>query len=317
MIGPGPRPSVAVIGSGAVGSYYGARLAQAGCDVSFLLRRDYEAVSSGGLRISSVDGDFELAQPTIARTSAEIGPVDWVLCALKASSIDAVPALVGPCIGDGTRILALMNGLGLEELFAGWFGAERVFGGLAFTCINRGEPGRVHHLDYGPITIGHLQDDPGELDAAAGLWAGARVKVTTSPSLLRSRWEKLCWNVPFAGLAVVCGGITTDRILADPDLRATVRAVIHEAVAAGNADLAAHGEDERIEPEATADRMIAMTDAMASYRSSTAVDFLDGRAMEVDAIFGEPVRRAHALNVDVPHMALLAAQLRALDERAE
>ena len=116
----GERHSVAVIGAGAVGSYYGARLAQAGHDVRFLMRRDYDAVRANGLRILSVDGDFTPDRPTVVRSSEQIGPVDWVLCALKATSIEAAPELVGPCVGARTRILALMNGLGVEERFAGW-----------------------------------------------------------------------------------------------------------------------------------------------------------------------------------------------------
>jgi 2-dehydropantoate 2-reductase len=313
----GERHSVAIIGAGAVGSYYGARLAQAGHDVRFLMRRDYDAVRANGLRVLSVDGDFTLDRPTVARSSEQIGPVDWVLCALKATSIEAAPELVGPCVGETTRILALMNGLGVEERFAGWFGGERVFGGLAFTCLNRGQPGTVHHLDYGPVTIGHFEDDAAELELAAALWEDARVEVSTSPSLLRARWEKLCWNIPFNGLAVTAGGITTDRILAAPDLREAARAVMREVVAAGNADLAAQGSEERIDGAAVVERMFELTDAMAAYRPSTMIDFVEGRPMEVEAIFGEPVRRARALGVETPYMALLAGQMRALDDRRE
>ncbi len=309
--------SVAIIGAGAVGSYYGARLAQAGHDVRFLMRRDYDAVRANGLRVLSVDGDFTLDRPTVARSSEEIGPVDWVLCALKATSIEAAPELVGPCVGETTRIVALMNGLGIEERFAAWFGSERVFGGLAFTCLNRGEPGTVHHLDYGPVIIGHLEDDAEELELAAALWHGAEVEVSTSPSLLRSRWEKLCWNIPFNGLAVTAGGITTGRILAAPDLRDAARSLMHEVVAAGNADLAAHGSEERIDGAAVVERMFELTGAMAAYRPSTMIDFVEGRPMEVEAIFGEPVRRARALGVETPYMSMLVAQMRALDERSE
>ena len=312
---PEMRPQrVAIVGAGAVGSYYGARLAQAGHDVHFLMRRDYEAVSSGGLRIKSADGDFTLDRPSVARSSDQIGPVDWVICALKATSIEEAQALVAPCVGQGTRILVLMNGLGLEARFAQWFGGAGIFGGLAFTCINRGEPGEVHHIDYGPITIAHLGDDAAELATAASLWEGATVGVSTSPSLVRARWEKLGWNIPFNGLAVTGGGITTDVILADPELRETVRRVIHEVVAAGNADLAACGEAQRIDPEVMAGDMIAATDAMAGYRPSTMIDFVEGRAMEVDAIFGAPLRRAQELGVETPLMAMLAGQMHVLDE---
>ena len=307
---------VAVIGAGAVGCYYGARLAEAGHVVHFLMRRDYEAVAARGLRIESVDGDLHLDRPPIARSSEAIGPVDWVLCALKATAIEEARALVAPCVGEGTRILLIMNGLGLEERFAGWFGGQRVFAGLAFTCINRGEPGVVRHIDYGAVTLAHLEDDPREIEAAQALWAGTKVRVDASPSLLAARWTKLCWNVPFNGLAVTTGGITTDRILGAADLRAAAETLMREVVAAGNADLAAHGMATRLDGDAIVTRLMAYTDAMAVYRSSTMIDFVEGRPMEVDAIFGEPLRRAAALGVPTPYLALTTAVLRSLEALA-
>lgn len=307
---------VAVIGAGAVGCYYGARLAEAGHEVHFLMRRDYEAVAARGLRIESVDGDVFLDHPHIARTSAEIGAVDWVICALKATAVEEARDLVAPCVGEGTRILLIMNGLGLEERFAEWFGRSRVFGGLAFTCINRGEPGTVHHIDYGPVTLAHLEDDPAEIEAALALWRGAKVKTLGAPCLLAARWAKLAWNVPFNGLTVTAGGVTTDRVLEMPGLREAAHAVMREVIAAGNADLAAHGLDARLDEDAIVADLIGRTDVMAAYRPSTMVDFLAGLAMEVDAMFEEPLRRARALGVPTPYLALITAQMASLDRLA-
>ncbi len=307
------RRVVAVIGAGAIGSYYGGRLAEAGHDVRFLMRRDYDAVRKSGLRVTSPDGDFTLARPTLARNSREIGPVDWVVCSLKATSLETARELVSPCVGAGTRILALMNGLGIEERFATWFGPQRVFGGMAFTGVNRGEPGWVHHLAHGPITIGHFLNQSPELETALSLWSGSKVKASTSPSLLRARWEKLCWNIPFSGLCVAAGGITTDRIAADTGLRHAAGTIMEEVIAAGNADLQAHAEEVRLDRAAVVDYMFYLTDSMEPYRPSLLLDFLEGREMEVEAIFGEPLRRAQALGVDTPQLVLLTALLRALN----
>ncbi len=305
--------SVAVIGAGAVGSYYGARLAQAGHDVRFLLRRDYEAVAERGLRVESHHGDFVLERPTIARDPAEIGPVDWVLCGLKATSLDDAPALIRPCLSPDTRVLAIMNGLGIEEALAESLGSERIFGGLGFTCLNRGEPGTVHHYGYGQVAIAHLHDDPAELDRALALWQGAVVEVSSAPSLLRARWEKLCWNVPFNGLTVAAGGVTTEAVVTDAALREDAHALMEEVVAAGNAALAAAASPERIDGEAVITRMFALTDVMGPYRPSTLIDFLEGRAIEVDAIFAEPARRARALGVPTPRLDQLTALLATLN----
>ena len=307
---------VAVIGAGAVGCYYGARLAEAGHEVHFLMRRDYDAVRASGLRIESVDGDVHLEHPLVARSSAEIGPVDWVLCALKATAIEEMRGLVAPCVGPSTRILLIMNGLGLEERVAEWFGAARDFGGLAFTCINRGAPGTVQHLDYGPVTIAHLEDDPDEIAAGMALWADAKVKTLAAPSLLAARWAKLAWNIPFNGLTVTAGGVTTDRVLGQPGLRAAAHAVMREVIATGNADLAAHGSAERLDSDAIVTDLIGRTDVMTAYRPSTMIDFVDGLPMEVEAMFGEPLRRAQAIGVDTPYLALITAQMRSLDALA-
>jgi len=304
--------SVAVVGAGAVGCYYGARLAEAGHDVRFLLRRDYDAVASHGLHVESIDGDIHLARPAIAQTSAEIGPVDWVLCALKATALEAARDLIAPCVGPDTRILALMNGLGVEEQFAAWFPGTPVFGGLAFTCINRGDPGHIHHIDYGPVTIGHLGDDPGELTRALDLWSGAKVETSTTPSLLAARWQKLCWNVPFNGLTVTCGGVTTDIVMGDPQLRAGAEGLMRELCAAGNADLEAHRVTDRLDADAIVDSMMTRTDAMAAYRPSTMIDFVEGREMETDAIFEAPLRRAAELGVATPLLGMIAGQMRVL-----
>lgn len=309
----GPR-KIAVIGAGAVGGYYGARLAEAGHEVHFLVRRDYHAVTANGLKVTSPDGDFSLTDPHIAKNSEEIGPSDWVICALKATSIKDARQLVQPCIGAGTRILVLMNGLGLEEHFAGWFGTERIFGGLAFTCINRGKPGHIHHIAYGTVTIGNFEDNPAELEIALSLWAGSKVQVASAPSLLRARWEKLCWNIPFSGICVAAGGITTDRIMQDSGLHASARNLMEEVISAGNADLQFHREKPGINSQDMIDSMFARTSTMGAYRPSTMIDYIEGKAMEIEAIFGEPLRRAESLGVQVPYLTLLTALLRSLNK---
>ncbi len=304
---------VAVIGAGAVGTYYGARLAQAGHDVHFLMRRDYEAVRAEGLRCTSPMGDFALEAPSIARTAAEIGPADWVICALKSTSIGEAEALVGPCLGPHTRILLLMNGLGLEERFAEWFGRERVFGGMAFTCVNRGRPGSVHHLAYGAVTVGHLLDDASEVERALALWAPARVEFSGVESLRRARWEKLCWNIPFNGLCVTAGAVTTDVVVGDAALRAIARATMEEVVAAGNADLEARGEALRLDAAAIVETLFRFTDRMGPYRPSTMIDYVEGHPMEAPAIFAAPLARARELGVETPHLATLTALLQQYD----
>lgn len=307
--------SIAVIGAGAVGGYYGALLARAGHDVRFLMRSDLSAVHKRGLDVRSIHGDFRL-QPVAAFASPqEIGPVDWVVCSLKATALADARDLVAPCVGPGTRIFALMNGLGIEERFAEWFGGGRVFGGMAFVCLNRGEPGVIHHLEYGRISIGHFEDDPPELDRLRELLASGGIETTVAPNLRYARWEKLSWNVPFNGLSVAGGGIGTHAILKDPALRATAERAMREVVAVGNADLAAAGSEARLDEALVVESMFHQTDTIGDYHTSMAIDYVVGRELEVEAILGEPSRRAAALGVAVPTLTTLYALVHAADMR--
>lgn len=307
--------SIAVIGAGAVGGYYGALLARAGHDVRFLMRSDLGAARERGLDVRSIRGDFRLPSVSAFARPEEIGPVDWVVCSLKATAIEEARELVAPCVGPETRILALMNGLGIEDRFAAWFGPARVFGGMAFVCINRGDPGVIHHLEYGRVSIGHFQDDPAELAGLQTLLESAGIEVTAAPSLRYARWEKLCWNVPFNGLSVAGGGIGTQTIVRDGPMRAAAERAMREIIAIGNADLAASGSSARLVPDSVVEWMFAQTDTMGEYRTSMVIDFVLGREMESEAILGEPLRRARRLGVEAPTVETLYALVRAAGMR--
>ncbi len=307
--------SVAVIGAGAVGCYYGARLAQGGADVRFLMRRDLAAVRERGLDIRSVDGDFRIGPVAAFATVEAIGPVDWVICALKSTALAEARPLLDPVVGPGTRVIALMNGLGVEDQLATWYGPGRVFGAMAFVCINRGEPGVVHHLKYGRVSIGHLLDDPGQAAELAALLERGRIDVAVAPNLRYARWEKLAWNIPFNGLSVAGGGIGTGAIVSDPALRTLAERAMREVIATGNADLAALGSGARIDEAELVARMFALTDTMGDYRTSMVLDYVGGRPLEVEAILGEPSRRAAALGVPSQTIDALYALVRAADLR--
>src|SRR5215510_12411885 len=126
---------IAVVGCGALGSYYGAKLCRAGQAVHFLLRSDYEAVCRNGVFIRSPEGDFRV-RPTCAQSPHAIGVSDLVLIGLKATANDQLRDLLPPLVGSHTIVLTLQNGLGNEEKMAALFGEDRVVGGLCFVCLN-------------------------------------------------------------------------------------------------------------------------------------------------------------------------------------
>lgn len=299
---------VAVIGAGGVGSYYGALLARAGHEVWFHMRRDLDAVRAGGLSVRSYLGDFAISPVAAVADPREIGPADLVVCSLKATALADAQNLVEPCVGPHSRLLLLMNGFGIEEQFTGLLPAARVFGGMAFVCINRGRPGVVHHLDYGQLTIGNAADDAEETARLCAEFAAAEIDALAAPCLRRARWEKLCWNIPFSGIGVAAGGVGTATVLGRPYLRDLARDAIHDIVGAANADIQAL--DARAEPldaRAAVDSMFSRTATMGDYRASMVIDFVRGQPIEEDAILGSPLRRAGELGVAVPTVRAIHA----------
>ena len=304
---------IAIVGSGAVGAYYGARLAHAGEEVRFLMRRDLAAVRAHGLTVRVFAGQkplehFHLANVAAHGSTAEIGPVDLVIVGLKATADAAMRELLPPLLHERTAVLTLQNGLGSDELVARDFGAGRVLGGLCFVCLNRvGGPGDAPAIECyhpGSVSIGELGRPAGErARALGGAFQRAGVTCAVADNLAEVRWRKLVWNIPFNGLSIAAGGVTTDRILADPALVAEVRALMREVQQAA-ATLGI------VIPDAFLQKQIDVTGPMGAYKPSSLIDFLDGKAVEVEAIWGEPLRRARAAGVAMPHLERLYAQLR-------
>jgi len=303
---------VAVVGAGAVGSYYGARLARAGEKVAFLMRRDRAGALAHGLGVRVFAHREKLEewrlQPLAAFASTEeIGPVDWVIVALKATADGAMRSLLAPLIGEHTSVLTLQNGLGSDEHAAREFGSERVVGGLCFVCLNRvvdaGGAPAVECYHPGSVCVGELGRLPGErAQRVAEAFRRAGVKCAVADNLAEARWRKLVWNVPFNGLSIAAGSVTTDRILADPALRSETEALMREVQAAAAAQGMAIG-DEFLR------RQVEVTAPMGAYKPSSLIDYLEGRAVEVEAIWGEPLRRARAAGVATPHLERLHARL--------
>ncbi len=295
---------IGIIGAGALGLYYGALLQRAGHEVRFLLRRDYEAITRGGLTVTSPEGDFHLAVVKGFRHPDPIGPVDLVLVGLKTFANDRLAELVAPLVGPQTAILTLQNGLGSEELLAAAFGPQRVLGGVAFLCANRGEPGTVHHLAQGRIRLGEFGGGLSpRAEQLAETFRQTGISCQAVADLKKARWEKLVWNIPFNGLCALTG-LATDRLLCHAPTREQIRALMEEVIAAGNAQTLSSpiGED-------FAEQMLTVTAGMGAYRPSMMIDRLEKRPMELGTIYEIPLQRAAQRGVSMPRVALLHALL--------
>src|SRR5262245_50370207 len=324
-----PPVKIAVVGCGALGSYYGGKLCRDGQEVHFLLRSDYDVVRRRGVTVRSPEGNFNV-RPKCVREPAEIGVVDLVIIGLKTTANDQFPKLLPPLVGPKTAVLTLQNGLGNEEQLAKFFPVEQILGGLCFVCLNRIEPGVIHHLDHGLVVLGAFQrwPEPRTHDIAT-MFRNAGVTCKVAAYLARAHWEKLVWNIPFNGLGVASAAgyeameesatkspaarvvsecLTTDRLLADSRWEKRVREVMLEVIRVGNA----LGFPI---PDSMADKQIERTRSMGAYKASTLIDFERGQPLELESLFLEPFRQAQQVGVSVPRLEALCRVLREISPK--
>lgn len=316
---------IGVVGCGALGSYYGAKLCRDGQEVHFLLRSDYEAVRRHGVTVHSLEGDFNV-RPRCARTPEEIGVCDLVIIGLKTTANHQFPKLLPPLVGPQTAVLTLQNGLGNEAQLEALFGNERILGGLCHVCLNRTAPGQIQHLAHGKIVMGEYLrwPEPRTHDIASAIrHAGVPCKVTGDLEL--AHWEKLVWNIPFNGLGVAgtvgyeaflrgeivpkdlrtpC--LSTADLLGDPHWSSLVEQLMHEVIHAANA------LGHKLSSEQAAYEL-KRTREMGAYRASTLIDYEQGQPLELDSLFLEPLRRAQVAKIATPLLATLGRVLVGLD----
>jgi len=305
----------AIIGTGAVGGFYGARLAHAGMDVHFLLRSDYDHVRRDGLRMDSPEGDILLPHVNAYAHVADIPPVDLAVVALKTTQNDLLGELLAPLVANGADVLMLQNGLGNEALAARAAPGARVFGGLCFLCSNKTGPGHITHLDYGFVTFGEHRDNGEPAGVTDGMrrlaadFESAGIRTKLADDIVAARWKKLVWNIPFNGLSVVLDAMV-DRIVACGETRELAERLMGEVAAASTACGRPVGEE-------FIRHMMGLTEKMRPYRTSMRIDYELKRPMEVEAIFGAPLAAAAQAGCPCPRIETLYQQLTFIDAQRE
>ena len=300
------QPKIAIVGAGAVGAYYGGMLSHAGADVHFLLRADRAVVKERGLTIRTGGREVRVEAAKVYATTAEIGPCDVVIIALKTTANRALDDLIPPLLHAQTALVTFQNGLGNEEYLAARWGAERVMGALCFVCLNRTEPGVVEHFDHGTISIGEFVGGPqARTRELAEALVAAGIEAHVVENLVTERWRKLLWNIPFNGLAIAAGGATVADVLASEGLRTSARELMGETQDA--ARRLGHEID-----DAFADFQIERSYSMGPYKPSSLIDWELHRPVEVEAIWGEPLRQGVAAGAEMPRLALLYRLLQRL-----
>lgn len=300
------KPRIAVIGAGALGCYYGARLAKAGEDVHFLVRSGRAAILARGIKVKTPTERIHLKKVQAYGTSEEIGPCDLVIVAVKATANDQLKKLLPPLIGEHTVVLTLQNGLGVEEPVADIVGAHRTAGAICYIGSYRTSPGVIDCTFPGLMMVGEFGRPAADrTHAIAALFSRAGVKCDAHNNLEEQRWRKLVWNVPFNGVAIVAGGVTTDVIMSDEGLCTLARRLMEEIVDAA----AKFGH---AIPRSFLELQFERTAKIGKYRPSSLIDYEEGREVELEEIWGEPVRRAKSVGAAVPRLEMLYWLLRRL-----
>ena len=298
----------AVIGTGAIGGFYGGRLMRAGNEVNFLLHTDYEYVRENGLQIDSCDGSFHLDHVKAFRKTADMPEVDVILVCLKSTREHLLKEMLPPIIKNNPLVVLIQNGIGLEDDLHAIFPELQIAAGLAFICSGKVGPGHIDHQCYGSINIGNYScHDDALMNQFISDLKAAEIEVNTV-EYLEARWKKAVWNMPFNGMTVALDTMT-NKLLENPSTRELIRDQMMEVVGAAKA-LGVNGVD-----EAFVEKMIQMTDAMTPYKPSMKLDFDNHRPMEIDYLYSKGIQQAANAGYHMHKLEMLEQELRFLEEQ--
>jgi 2-dehydropantoate 2-reductase len=305
-------PTVLVVGAGAIGGFYGARLNEAGARVSVVCRSDLDEVKTKGIHILSEGGDYHFIPHQVVRHAEEYGcSPDYVIVATKVIAGAEVPELIRGVVGPHTSIVLIQNGIAIEEPVRQAFPDTEILSGLAFIAVSRMSPGVIRHLDYGKLTLGRYPSGISpKAEQIRSLLESVGVPCVVTEDVVTARWQKLVWNAPFNPISVLAGGADTQIILNSEESTQLVRHVMEEVFRVAAADR------HPLPPEVI-EQNIQGTKVMKPYKTSMLLDFENGRPMEVEAILGNAVRMARSLSVPVPHMETLYGLLQLLDSKSK
>lgn len=301
-----PFSRTAVVGAGAVGSFFGAMLARAGHAVTLIGRPAHvQAVREGGLQLhlaGAAGGGVQRVRMAASSELAAVHGADLVLLCVKSPDTEAVARELAPLLAEGALVLSLQNGVDNAQTLARHVhgGGRTVVPAVVYVATAMPAPGVVQHFGRGDLVIGPLTAaeaadarHAARLEALADLFAGAGVPVRVSATVLDELWSKLMVNCAYNAISALAQ-LPYGRMVELPEIRALQRAVVEEVVAVA----AAEG---RCLPLAEAlPAMERIAAAMPQQLSSTAQDLARGKPTEIDHLNGHVARRGAALGVPTP-----------------
>lgn len=301
---------VAVMGAGAIGGFYGAKLIQAGQEVHFLARgRNLAALRERGWRIHSYQGDFAVPGVSATDDPASLGPVDLVIIGVKSYDTEAAIATIRPLVGPQTIVFSLQNGVENEPQFAAAYGAERVWGGVAYVEAELLEPGLIDHRVSGALAFGDWvgSEPSARCRAVAALFESVGVPCQLVVPAVICKWTKLMINAALNPMTALTD-CTMAEIMAWAPSAETTCAIVEEVYAVARAAGVPV-------PAAERERILGIVNARLPVRSSLWQDLRRGGRLEIDGLNGAVVRAGRAVGVPTPVNATLYGVLSLIDQR--
>lgn len=303
---------VAIFGTGGAGGYFGARLAQAGEDVTFIARGAHlAAIRAHGLRVESIRGNIHLTGARATDQPAEIGPVDWVICGVKAWQVSSAAQAMRPLLASGTAVLPLQNGVEAAGALAEVLGEAHVVGGAAWIASQLAAPGLIRHIGVEPrIVLGELDGRPSaRVEALREAFVRAGERAEVSADIRGVLWTKLVFIAAVSGIGAVTR-VPIGAWRAVPETRRLLQAALEETAAVARA----HGVN--LAPDVVT-TTLAFIDQLAPHTTASMQrDLAEGRPSELEAQNGAVVRLGRARGVPTPAHDFLYAALAPLERHA-
>jgi 2-dehydropantoate 2-reductase len=287
---------IAAMAAGAVGGYFGGRMAAAGHDVAFIARRAHlDALRKDGLKIESVHGDLHLPKVNATDDPKAVGPVDVVLFAVKLWDTEKAAELARPLVGPHTRVITLQNGVDSYERVSPILGKEQTVAGTAYIATVLGGPGVVRHTSkFAMLRCGRIDGTPDpKLAAFADAATAAKLDVQIVDDMNRERWQKFIFLSAMAG-ANCATRSPIGKVLADPDTRVLYRKLMAESLSVGQKSGA------RVPDDYVDDRMSFSDNAPPGMKASMLHDLEAGNRLELDWLTGKVVSLGRELGVPTP-----------------
>ena len=302
--------NILIFGAGAIGAYFGGRLAQSGCaNVAAVCRSDYEAVKNHGFKIKSIDGDFEFMPDGVYRSATEYPTKpDLLIVATKVLPNINTAKMIAPVVGKDTTIMLIQNGLGMEEEMHAAFPNNDLIGAIAYIGVCRTGSGTIDHQGGGKIAIGCFPDGTSPLlQRLTEAWLATKVDCRISDDIIKDRWSKLVWNAPYNPISILAGGVDTGIISKDPLLDQLCADVMQEVCVVAKVC----GKEL---PADIIEKNIAYTHDFPPYKTSMLTDYENNRALEVEAILGSIISRAKEKNLVIPRLQTIYTLLKSVDK---